>query len=185
MSSEAGRAAVFLDRDGVINVDRGYVVRWSDFEFLPGTLPALRALQGLGYLLIIVTNQSGIGRGYYTEGDFALLSTQLIDHLAEEGIKLTAIYHCPHHPTDAQGGYRQACNCRKPAPGMLLRGLEDWDLDASRCVLVGDKPSDIAAGEAAGIGHRFYVTSGEACPGAEAVSGLPQVVQQLNVLATT
>ena len=178
-SAPVRSAAVFLDRDGVINVDRGYVSRWSDFEFLPGVVDALGDLSELGYRLIIVTNQSGIGRGYYTEGDFALLSTQLIDYLKEAGVNLTAIYHCPHHPTEAQGGFRQVCACRKPAPGMLLRGIEDWNLDPERCVLVGDKPSDIAAGAAAGIGKLFQVTAGDPSPGAEAVPDLAGTVQLL------
>lgn len=180
--AEATTPAVFLDRDGVINVDRGYVSRWSEFEFLPGAVSGLAALQELGYRLVIVTNQSGIGRGYYSEGDFALLSTQLIDHLRDAGVSLTAIYHCPHHPTEAQGGYRQTCACRKPAPGMLLRGLQDWSLDPARCVLVGDKPSDIAAGEAAGIGRLFQVTADEARYPAEAVSDLSQVVRRLKTV---
>ena len=155
--AEATTPAVFLDRDGVINVDRGYVSRWSEFEFLPGAVSGLAALQELGYRLVIVTNQSGIGRGYYSEGDFALLSTQLIDHLKDAGVSLTAIYHCPHHPTEAVGALRTVCDCRKPAPGMILRAARELNLALPDSVLVGDKSSDILAGRAAGVGRLFRV----------------------------
>ena len=174
-----GDAAIFLDRDGVINEDRGYVSQWSEFKLLPGVLDGLGRLQGLGLRLIIVTNQSGIGRGYYTEGDFAKLTTQMIDHFADHGIDLTAVYHCPHHPTEALGGYRQQCRCRKPGPGMIERAISDWALDPTRCALVGDKPSDIAAGRSAGLGRLFQVTCGEACEGATAVPDLLAVTARL------
>ncbi|MDG1065524.1 MAG: HAD family hydrolase [Luminiphilus sp.] len=171
--------AVFLDRDGVINSDRGYVSQWSEFEFLPGVVTAMAQLQALDYRLIIVTNQSGIGRGFYTEGEFAALSTQLIDFLADHDVSLTAIYHCPHHPTEALGGYRKDCDCRKPRPGMILRGLDDWQLVPEVCALVGDKLSDIEAGRGAGIGHLFRVATAAKQDGVTSVSGLPEVVQYL------
>ena len=174
--------AVFLDRDGVINHDLGYVSRWNDFKLLPGVVAAMADLQALGYRLIVVTNQSGIGRGFYTEGDFAELSTRFIDFLADSGVTLTAIYHCPHHPTEALGGYKKDCDCRKPQPGMILRGLEEWQLVPEACALVGDKPSDIQAGQNAGIGHLFKVDDQLGHAGVTAVSGLPEVVQYLRAL---
>ncbi|MGD2008029.1 MAG: HAD family hydrolase [Cellvibrionales bacterium] len=177
-----GGAAVFLDRDGVINEDRGYVSQWSEFKLLPGVHDGLKGLQALGFRLIIVTNQSGIGRGYYTEGDFAKLTTQMIDHFADHDIHFTAVYHCPHHPTEALGGYRQQCRCRKPAPGMIERAIGDWALDPTRCALVGDKLSDVAAGRSAGLSRLFQVTSGEACEGATGVPDLLAVPARLESL---
>jgi D-glycero-D-manno-heptose 1,7-bisphosphate phosphatase len=174
--------AVFLDRDGVINSDRGYVSQWYQFEFLPGVVTAMAQLQALGYRLIIVTNQSGIGRGYYTEGEFAALSTQLIDFLADHNIALTAIYHCPHHPTEALGGYKRDCDCRKPRPGMIIRGINDWQLEPKVCALVGDKLSDIEAGQGAGIGHLFRVDKTADHDGVTAVTGLPEVVEYLTAI---
>ncbi len=185
MTSATNQKAVFLDRDGVINSDRGYVSQWSEFELLPGVVTALADMQALGYRLIIVTNQSGIGRGFYTEGDFAALSTQLIDFLAGHDVQLTAIYHCPHHPTEAQGGFKKYCDCRKPQPGMVLRGVDDWQLEVEACALVGDKSSDIEAGRRAGIGHLFQVASeGEIeGDGVTSVADLPEVVKYLTALA--
>jgi D-glycero-D-manno-heptose 1,7-bisphosphate phosphatase len=183
MTLSKNQKAVFLDRDGVINFDRGYVSQWSDFELLPGVVTALADLQDLGYRLIVVTNQSGIGRGFYTEGDFAALSTQLIDFLAAHDVRLTAIYHCPHHPTDALGGYKKDCDCRKPRPGMVLRGVADWQLEVEACALVGDKPSDMEAGRGAPIGHLFQVDLKGDGEGVTSVSGLPEVVKNLKALA--
>ena len=146
-----GRAAAFIDRDGVINVDVGYVHQISRFELLPGVPAALRRLQEAGYLLIVVTNQSGIARGLYTQGDYAHLTQHLRDLLAESGVTLDAIYHCPHLPDAVVPAYRRQCDCRKPSPGMILRGIDEFGVDARRSMLVGDKASDIEAGRAAGI----------------------------------
>jgi D-glycero-D-manno-heptose 1,7-bisphosphate phosphatase len=145
------RAAAFLDRDGVINVDHGYIHRPEDFELLPGTLEALRQLKAAGYLLIIVTNQSGIGRGYYSESDLAALHGHMKELLAREGVKLDAIYYCPHRPDER-------CSCRKPLPGLIQRALDELAVDASRSFIVGDKPSDIAAGAAGGLGTAYLLS---------------------------
>lgn len=149
--SAGGRAAAFIDRDGVINVDHGYVHRADQFELLPGVPAALQRLQEAGFLLIVVTNQSGIARGLYTEDDYARLTQHLRDLLAEDGVELDAVYHCPHLPDATVPAYRRQCDCRKPSPGMLLRGIAEFGVDASRSVLIGDKPSDIQAGRAAGV----------------------------------
>ena len=152
--------AAFLDRDGVINVDHGYVSRWEDFEFLPGVPEALLKLQKSGYRLIVISNQSGIGRGFYGEADLAKLNECIAQHLHEKlGIDITAFYHCPHHPTDALGHYLMQCECRKPAPGMIFRAAREHHIDLAESLLVGDKPSDIEAGKAAGVGRLFYVSS--------------------------
>jgi D-glycero-D-manno-heptose 1,7-bisphosphate phosphatase len=145
------RAAAFLDRDGVINVDHGYVHRIDHFELLPGVPAALRRLRRAGFLLIVVTNQSGIARGLYTEADYARITQHLRETLAGDGVELDAIYHCPHLPDGTVPAYRRECDCRKPHPGMLLRGIAEFGIDPSASILVGDKPSDIEAGRAAGV----------------------------------
>ena len=151
-------SAVFLDRDGVINVDHGYVSTWERFEFLPGVPDALRALQDAGYLLIVVSNQSGIGRGYYCEADVESLNQAIAQHLGSTvGVTLLAFYHCPHHPTEAEGEFRRQCDCRKPAPGMIRQAVLDHGIDLKTSLLVGDKDSDIEAGRAAGVTRLFKV----------------------------
>ena len=147
------RPAVFLDRDGVINVDHGYVSRWEEFEFLPNVPETLAHLQDAGYLLVIVSNQSGIGRGFYTESDLEYLRDTA-------GVSVTGFYHCPHHPSEAIGRYRVHCDCRKPAPGMIKQAALDHQIDLSSSLLVGDKESDIQAGRAAGVARLFLVRDG-------------------------
>ena len=153
----APRPAAFLDRDGVVNVDRGYVARVEDFEFVAGTLDACRALAQRGYALVIVTNQSGIGRGLYSEADYDVLTRWMRRRFADAGAPLAGVYHCPHHPTEAQGIYRIACDCRKPAPGLLLRAAADLGLDLARSMLFGDKRSDLQAAFAAGVPQRILL----------------------------
>ena len=151
-------SAVFLDRDGVINVDHGYVSTWERFEFLPGVPDALRTLQDAGYLLIVVSNQSGIGRGYYCEADVESLNQAVAQHLGSTvGVTLSEFYHCPHHPTEAKGEFRRQCDCRKPAPGMIRQAVLDHGIDLKTSLLVGDKDSDIEAGRAAGVARLFKV----------------------------
>lgn len=151
------RPAAFLDRDGVINFDTGYVHDWSEFRFLPGVVDALRKLQSKGLLLIVITNQSGIARGMYTEADYQALTSQLKQTLREQGVILAQVYHCPHHPEAKVPEYRLNCDCRKPHTGMIDQALRDFDIDLAASVLVGDKPSDIEAGIAAGVGRCFLV----------------------------
>lgn len=157
--AEPGAAppAAFLDRDGVINFDAGYVHDWSEFRFLPGVVDALSQLQTLGYRLIVITNQSGIARGMYTEAAYKALTAHLKDALREHGVMLAQVYHCPHHPDGKVSEYRRDCDCRKPSIGMIEQALSDFDIDMANSLLVGDKPSDIEAGIAAGIGRRFLV----------------------------
>jgi D-glycero-D-manno-heptose 1,7-bisphosphate phosphatase len=159
------RPAAFLDRDGVINLDRGYVVHVQDFEFVPGVLEACRVLARSGYALVVITNQSGIGRGLYSEANFLALSAWMQRRMADAGAPLAGIYHCPHHPIDALGEFRRECDCRKPAPGLLLRAERELGLDLARSILFGDKHSDLQAAAAAGVRHRFLLgTDGRAIP---------------------
>jgi D-glycero-D-manno-heptose 1,7-bisphosphate phosphatase len=162
--TQMARKAAFLDRDGVINRDSHYLYRWEDFEFLPGAIQAMRQLQDAGYALVVVTNQSGIARGMYSEADFHALSAQMRLHLQLQGVALAAIEYCPHLP---EGGgratYARECDCRKPAPGMILKAARQLGLDLSASVLFGDKASDIEAGQGAGVGRNFRVaTNGQA-----------------------
>ena len=142
--------AVFLDRDGTINVEKNYLYRIEDFEFLPGTIEALKILQDAGYLLIIITNQSGIARGYYTEDDFHILNDWMLDTLKKQGISIAKVYYCPHHPEGIIGKYRVNCNCRKPKLGMFMTAKEDFDLDFNECFAIGDKIRDCSICESTG-----------------------------------
>ncbi|BEG56740.1 D,D-heptose 1,7-bisphosphate phosphatase GmhB [Helicobacter sp. NHP21005] len=138
--------ALFLDRDGVVNVDKGYVYLAKDFEFVPGIFTLLRGAKDLGYLLLLVTNQSGIGRGFYSLKDFEALNAYMQAKLQEKlGFGLDKIYFCPHAPN-------QNCACRKPKVGMLEQALQDFPLDLAQSVLVGDKPSDVEFGLKGGVG---------------------------------
>lgn len=148
------RKAVFLDRDGVINVDRRYVHRLEDFEFITGAPQALQRLQRAGWALVVVTNQSGIGRGLFSEADYQRLSAHMRSELRSSGVELDAVLHCPHRPD-------QGCDCRKPAPGMLLRAAAELGLDLTASVMVGDKHADMQAGRAAGVGRCVLVLSGK------------------------
>lgn len=153
------KRAVFLDRDGVINRDRAYVHRWEDFEFVPGALEAAARLSAAGWTLVVVTNQSGIARGYYTEEDYQALTQHMVAAFAAHGAPIAAIYHCPHHPSGRVAALAVDCDCRKPAPGMLLRAAREHGLSLAESMMVGDKPSDIAAARAAGVGRAYLVTS--------------------------
>lgn len=154
------RRAAFIDRDGVINRELGYVHKAADFHLLPGVVSGLQALQGAGFQLVVVTNQAGIARGLYTEHDYAVLTAHMRALLRDQGVELAAVYHCPHHPSAGIGPYRTDCRCRKPAPGMLLDAARDLDLDLAASVLIGDKASDIQAGRRAGVGRCVLVESG-------------------------
>lgn len=145
--------AVFFDRDGVINIDTGYVGRIEDFTFVEGIVPAMQYAQQQGYLLIIITNQSGIGRGYYTEDDFQRLTAWMKDTLAQQGVIIDAVFHCPHTDDDR-------CECRKPKPGLLLQAIEKYDVDCDNSWMVGDSERDIEAAATAGIGHTVFFDPG-------------------------
>lgn len=151
------RPAAFLDRDGVINVDRDYVYRIEDFEFIPGVFEGAAKLQSLGFALVVVTNQSGIGRGLYTEDDLRALNRWMCGQFEQRGIRIDGVFHCPHHPTDARGPYRRVCDCRKPAPGLLLRAARECDLDLTRSAMFGDRESDLESAAAARVPLRFLL----------------------------
>lgn len=167
------RRAAFLDRDGVINIDRGYVYRREDFDFVPGALDGARRLHDLGYALVVISNQSGIGRGLFSETQFDALSHWMKEKFIAAGAPLSGIYFCPHHPTKARGRYLRSCDCRKPAPGMLLSAASDLHLDLGASAMFGDRPSDLEAALAAGVPLRVLLgTNGHGMPGTDVANGL-------------
>ena len=151
MSHRPAIAALLLDRDGTMNVDRGWVHRPEDFAWIDGAPEAIRWANDRGILVLVVTNQAGIARGYYTEEEF-LVFTRWIDHeLATYGAHIDATYFCPHHPTEGKGDYRRECRCRKPAPGLIERARAEWQFNPALAVMIGDDHNDIAAAAAASI----------------------------------
>lgn len=176
MSRAKGRRpALFLDRDGVINEDAGYVWRIEDFVFKPGIFDLVLLARQSGMAVVVVTNQSGIARGMFTEDDFDKLTAWMLSRFEEAGAPIDKVYHCPYHPDVADERWRQDHPWRKPSPGMLLQAVEDLDLDLPNSALVGDKCSDIAAAEAAGLGTAILVGDAEpvgacAAPRAEDLS---------------
>ncbi len=163
------RPAAFLDRDGVINIDHGYTYRREDFAFVPGVLEAAAQLAAAGFVLVVVTNQSGIGRRLYSLHDFERLTDWMRDQFTAAGAPLAGVYYCPHHPTDAVGADRRECDCRKPAPGLLLQAQRELGLDLGRSLLFGDKRSDMEAAQAAGVPERILLgLNGNAVPADDA-----------------
>lgn len=147
--------ALFLDRDGVVNKEKNYLYKIEDFEFIDGVFETCRYFQKQGYLIIIITNQAGIARGKYTEKDFEILTKWMIKEFEKENIKISKVYHCPHHP-DFSGD----CECRKPNIGMLMEAQKEFDIDLKNSILVGDKNSDIEAGINTGIHQNYLITTG-------------------------
>jgi D-glycero-D-manno-heptose 1,7-bisphosphate phosphatase len=143
------KRAVFIDRDGTINVEKEYLYRVEEFEFIPGADQAIRLLNDAGFLVVVVSNQSGVARGYYTEEDVQLLHLHISTQLERAGARVDAWYYCPHHPA-GRGTYALSCHCRKPQPGMLLEAARRFDIDLQSSFVIGDKLVDIEAGHAAG-----------------------------------
>ena len=151
--------ALFLDRDGVINVGGEYVHSREAFQFQNGIFELCRAAQGLGYLLVVVTNQAGIARGYYTETEFLELTNWMTEQFANQQIHIARVYYCPYHPIHGIGQYRRDSPDRKPKPGMLLRARQELNLDLTSSVLIGDNVSDIQAGKVAGVAITILLRS--------------------------
>jgi D-glycero-D-manno-heptose 1,7-bisphosphate phosphatase len=156
------RRALFLDRDGVVNVEVGYLHRPGDVRFVDGIFALCRTAAGLGYRLIVVTNQAGIARGFYTEADFHALMDFMRRELRAQGVELDAVYFCPFHPEHGVGEYKREHEDRKPGTGMLRRGAREFDIELSESVMVGDRRSDIAAANSAGLRQAFLISGTEA-----------------------
>ncbi len=148
-----GKKVVFIDRDGVINKEVGYLHKIRDFEFIDGVFDACLHFQKLGYSLIIITNQSGIARGYYNEDDFHLVNNWMIDQFENQGVSILDVFFCPHGP-------ESTCDCRKPKPGMFNQANDKYNIDMENSWMIGDKEADVQAANAAGIKNTILVKSG-------------------------
>ena len=144
---------IFLDRDGVINKEIGYLHKSKDFKFIDGVFEACKNFQSLGYKLIIITNQSGIARGYYKEEDFHILTKWMLVQFENEGVDILDIFFCPHGP-------KSTCKCRKPQPGMLLEARDKYTINMEDSWMIGDKEVDVSAANAAGVNNTILVKSG-------------------------
>ncbi|MBW8192966.1 D-glycero-beta-D-manno-heptose 1,7-bisphosphate 7-phosphatase [Neiella marina] len=153
--------AVFLDRDGVINLDTGYTHKVEDLVILPGVAKGCRRLIEAGFKLVIVTNQSGIARGLYTKSDYQRFTERLLELLATQSVHFHGVYFCPHHQLGEIKQYSKDCDCRKPKPGMLLEASKDLSLDLSKSYMVGDRPSDLEAAVQAGVIGQVLIATGK------------------------
>jgi D-glycero-D-manno-heptose 1,7-bisphosphate phosphatase len=176
------KRALFLDRDGVINVDVGYLHRPEDCVFIPGIFDLVRSVRQRDYEVFIVTNQAGIGRGYYSEQTFVDFTAWMLSQFMLERAPITAVYHCPHHPTAGIGEYHRECECRKPAPGMLLRAAREHEIDLKGSIMVGDTLTDMQAAKSAGIGRRYLLgdfDDGDIDPDVNRVKSLREIVNNI------
>lgn len=160
MKGKRMKKAIFLDRDGTLNIDYGYVHEIDNFKFIDGAIDALRELKKMGYMLVLVTNQSGIVRGYFSEDQFLQLTEWMDWSLAEQDVDLDGIYYCPHHP-EGKGEYKEDCDCRKPKSGMLLQAIKELKIDPGQSVMVGDKIEDLKAGIGAKVKMNVLVRTGK------------------------
>jgi D-glycero-D-manno-heptose 1,7-bisphosphate phosphatase len=143
------KRAVFLDRDGTINIEKDYLYQAAEFEFIAGVPEAIRLLNRAGFVVVVVTNQSGVARGYYTEEDVEILHRHIARELEQADAHVDTWLYCPHHPS-GRGSYALPCDCRKPLPGMLKNAASRYDIDLQNSIMIGDKRADIEAGLAAG-----------------------------------
>jgi len=151
------KKALFLDRDGIINVDHGYVYKKEEFEFIDDIFAVCLDAQIKGYEIFVITNQSGIARGKYTVKQFDELSLWMTSVFKAKGISISEVYHCPHHPDKGLGEYLKVCDCRKPEPGMLLKAEKEHNIDLENSAFIGDKISDMQAADNAGIKNRILL----------------------------
>jgi len=149
--STDARPAAFLDRDGVLNVDRGFTHRPDDLEFTPTAIEAVRMLNRAGYLVFVVSNQSGVARGYFGTEDVEAFHRTMAARLAEQGARIDAFFYCPYHPDGTVARFATEHEDRKPSPGMILQAMRDWPVLPARSVMIGDKASDVEAADRAGI----------------------------------
>lgn len=180
--------ALFLDRDGVINEEVGYLHRWEDVRFVDGIVSLIQQANQLGFFTCVVTNQAGIGRGLYSQADFDRLMDRMQTELLSQGARLDAVYSSPYHPIHGLGEYQRETECRKPRPGMMLSAAADHHLDLAHSLMVGDRCSDMQAAVAAGIPHRLLFRSHDDMPCPEdiaytVITHIYQIRQELQRLA--
>lgn len=152
------RPAVFLDRDGTINLDKGYICRPEEWEFEAGSVEAIRLLNQAGYLVIVISNQAGIGMGHFAEAQVEKLHAWVLAELIKQGAQIDGFYFCPHHPEHGLGAYKTVCRCRKPAPGLIIQAAAEQNIDLARSYMIGDHNSDVEAGRAADVQPIFVRT---------------------------
>lgn len=151
--------ALFLDRDGIINIDHGYVYKKENFDFVEGIFDLCRYATSKGFDIYVITNQSGIARGLYSIEDFEKLTKWMKAEFNKEGVHIADVMCCPHHPTKGDNEYHKECSCRKPHPGMILAVQDKYNVDLKQSIFIGDKISDMQAAESAGIHNRILVNS--------------------------
>lgn len=181
------RHALFLDRDGVINKDHGYVIKSDQFEFTEGIFDLCHHAKQLAYLLVVVTNQAGIGRGYFTEQEFLELTDWMCAAFQARGVPIDKVYYCPFHPEQGIGAYKLDSHLRKPAPGMILRAAREYRIDLSHSVLIGDRETDIRAGVAAGVGRNLrydpYTEGSAECRNSAATAVIQRLTEAIAFLS--
>jgi D-glycero-D-manno-heptose 1,7-bisphosphate phosphatase len=165
---------VFLDRDGTLNVEKNYLYRIEDFQWVPGAPEAVKKLNDAGFWVIVVTNQAGIARGFYKEADMRRLHDHMAEDLAKIGARIDGFYFCPHHPDDPKG-----CDCRKPKPGMIRQAEKDFDIDRAASFLVGDRVQDVEAAKAAGVSPILVKTGYGAEESLRLAQGAAPVVEDI------
>lgn len=151
------RPALFLDRDGVINVDHGHVFKMEQVEFIDGIFELVKKANSENYLVIIITNQSGIAKGYYSIEDFNIFTSWMSNEFFKQSAFIDQFYYCPHHPHEGLGSLKTTCHCRKPLPGMILEASQDFNLDLDKSIIVGDNITDILAGLGGKVGNLFLL----------------------------
>ena len=175
------RRAVFLDRDGTINVDHGFVSRLDELDFMPGAVEALSLLAGAGFVLVVVTNQSGVARGYFTECDVRAFHDEMNRRLGEKGVRIDRFYYCPHHPGGVVAQYRCRCQCRKPGNALFVQAIADLDIDPKRSFAIGDNVTDLQPAVALGATGVLISDQDTPAPTGEA-SGFPRVGSLLHAV---
>lgn len=156
-AADFGKPALFVDRDGVINKDVGYVGRRQEFVWMPGIFSLCRAAHHAGFAIAVVTNQSGIARGFYSEDMFLELTRYVHEEFARKRVPIASTWYCPHHPNFGEDGTGANCTCRKPKPGLLLAAAAFHQFDLSKSIMIGDRQSDMEAASAAGVARKFLV----------------------------
>lgn len=180
--STGGNKAVFLDRDGTINKEKEYLYRISDFEYLEGAVEGLRELLNMNYLLVVVTNQSGIARGYYTEQDYWRLDEWMRNDLLEKGVRIARSYYCPHFSDGCVAEYAKECDCRKPKTGLFWRAVDEFGIDMNHSLAIGDRLRDLSICEESGVKGILLSAQENDCKRYHVCVNWNEVVQKIKIL---